>query len=304
MSFKVYIYYCALCGGWAAFVAWAIVATMASQSLMPSNKVAESAAIGALLGFFVAGAVGFVDAVLNAVGMQRVTRVMLCALLGVGGGAVGATIGGFVVWVTTNSFLMFPGWVLVGTLIGASLGVFDLVRSVTSGGDKKAPLNKFFNGIYGGLLGGVVGGLPFTLILSSQYLSSLVPNAALTAGLVLMGLCVGLMIGLAQVVLKQAWVKVEEGFRPGREILLTRDETTIGRAEGCDLGLFGDNTIEKLHARIVLDKGRYLLEHAAADGETTLNGTPVRRATPLRAGDLIGVGRSVLSFGEKEKRRS
>ena len=32
----------------------------------------------------------------------------------------------------------------------------------------------------------------------------------------------------------------------GREIMLTKDETTIGRAESCDIGLFGDNAIERL----------------------------------------------------------
>ena len=40
------------------------------------------------------------------------------------------------------------------------------------------------------------------------------------------------------------------GFRPGRQILLTRPETTIGRAESCDIGLFGDPAVERLHARI------------------------------------------------------
>ena len=43
-------------------------------------------------------------------------------------------------------------------------------------------------------------------------------------------------IPLAQVVLKEAWIKVEAGFRPGREIMLSKDETLIGKAEGCDIG--------------------------------------------------------------------
>jgi hypothetical protein len=304
MSFKVYIYYCALCGGWAAFLAWGAVAVlMAGNAIPPDSKVFESGVIGAVLGFFVAAAIGFVDAVLNAVGMQRFVRVMTCGFLGLVGGAIGGTIGGFVVKQSGNTFLAFPGWVLVGTLIGGSIGVFDVVRAVTSGEDSRAASKKLLNGIYGGLLGGVVGGLPFTLIYSSTKLSDLVPNARLTAGLVLLGACIGLMIGLAQVILKQAWVRVEEGFRAGREILLTKDETTIGRAESCDLGLFGDNSIEKVHARIVLKNNRYLLAHVADEGETLLNDEPVNRPVPLRAGDLIRVGRSVLSFGEKEKRR-
>jgi hypothetical protein len=300
MSFKGYIYYCALCGGWAAFLVWALVLLLN----LSANEPWRSATIGALLGFFVAAAVGFVDAVLNAVGMQRFVRVMLCGALGVFGGFLGGLIGGFAVSQFNEPLIALPGWVLVGTLVGASIGVFDVVRAVAAGEDVTASAKKLLNGIYGGLLGGFVGGLPFTLIYSSTKLSELVPNARLTAGLVLLGLCIGLMIGLAQVILKQAWVRVEEGFRSGRELMLTKDETTIGRAEACDLGLFGDSSIEKLHAKIVRKNNRYLLAHAAEDGETFLNDEPVHRPVPLRAGDLIRVGSSVLKFGEKEKRRA
>src|SRR5947209_7243277 len=181
MSFKVFIYYCALCGGWAAFLAWAVVLIF---KLPDKDALTFSAGTGAVMG----------------------------------------------------------------------------------GEDVKAASKKLLNGVYGGLLGGFVGGLPFTLIYSSTKLSDLVPHARLTIGLVLLGICIGLMIGLAQVILKQAWLRVEEGFRPGRELLLTKDETTIGRAESCDLGLFGDNTVQKLHARILLQNNRYLLVHAAEDG--------------------------------------
>ena len=85
-------------------------------------------------------------------------------------------------------------------------------------------------------------------------LERLLPNSSLAIGLVILGLCIGLLIGLAQVVLKEAWLKVESGFRAGREVMLSKDETTIGRAESCDIGLFGDNTIERLHARIQLQE--------------------------------------------------
>ena len=40
-------------------------------------------------------------------------------------------------------------------------------------------------------------------------------------GFVVLGLCMGLMIAVAQVVLKEAWLKVEAGFRKGRELLLS-----------------------------------------------------------------------------------
>jgi pSer/pThr/pTyr-binding forkhead associated (FHA) protein len=104
--------------------------------------------------------------------------------------------------------------------------------------------------------------------------------------------------------LKEAWLKVEEGFRAGRELMLSKEETTIGRAESCDLGLFGDNTIEKLHAKILIQNNRYVLAHAGEGGQTFLNDQPVSsKPVPLRAGDRIRIGKSVLQFGERQKRK-
>ena len=82
------------------------------------------------------------------------------------------------------------------------------------------------------------------------------PRSTLAVGLVILGMCIGLLIGLAQVVLKEVWVQVEQGFRAGREMILSKPDTTVGRAESCDIGLFGDNKVEKMHARIVLKGGR------------------------------------------------
>ena len=103
-------------------------------------------------------------------------------------------------------------------------------------------------------------------------------HSGLTIGLVILGMCIGLLIGLAQVVLKEAWLKVEAGFRAGREVMLTKDETTIGRAESCDIGLFGDNTVERLHARIERKNNQYVLADVETAGGTFLNDKPVRKS--------------------------
>jgi hypothetical protein len=304
MSFKVFIYYCGLAGGWAAFLAWACVAVLGLDG-GTLHAITRSAGIAAVLGLFVAAAIGLVDALLNAVGMQRLVRVMLCGVLGLVGGALGGLLGGVLYYLMPDKpLLMLPGWVLVGTLIGGSIGAFDVARAMSAGDEVGPAFRKLLNGLMGGFLGGFIGGLPFILVFSSGVLYDYLPHGALTLGLVLLGICIGLMIGLAQVILKQAWIRVEEGFRPGRELLLTKDETTIGRAESCDLGLFGDNMVQKLHARIVREKNRYVLVHAAEDGETLVNDEEVRgKSRPLRAGDLIRLGRNVLRFGERDKRR-
>jgi MFS family permease len=302
MSFKLFVYYCAIVGGWAAYLAWAIVQGTGLRTASQEGRISTktyAALTGALLGVLVAGAIGLVDAIMNAVGFQRVVRVLVCMGVGFLGGLIGGFLGEVLYQASQSPVLLVIGWILAGTAIGASIGVFDILRAATSGENARAAIKKTLNGVYGGFLGGFLGGLPFGALLSSTTL----PRSNLTIGLVILGLCIGLFIGIAQVVLKEAWVKVEAGFRAGRELLLTKDETTIGRAESCDLGMFGDMTIEKLHASILLKNGRYLLQDSETPGGTWLNDKRVEdKPVPLKNGDIIRVGKSLMRFGERAKR--
>ena len=121
-------------------------------------------------------------------------------------------------------------------------------------------------------------------------------------GYVALGACIGLLVGLAQVILKDAWLKVEAGFRAGREMILAKETTSIGRGEACDVGLFGDGGVEKLHACIMKRGNAYFLEDVNTPGGTFVNDAKVSGSTPLHNGDLVRVGRSVLRFFEKPKK--
>jgi hypothetical protein len=115
-------------------------------------------------------------------------------------------------------------------------------------------------------------------------------------GFVALGACIGLAVALAQIILREAWLRVEAGFRPGRQLLLTRPDVKIGRAESCDLGLFGDAAVEKVHARITRQGDRWVLSDSGTPAGTLLNGQRLAGPTPLRKGDRIQVGGSILSF--------
>src|SRR5262249_44885326 len=106
----------------------------------------------------------------------------------------------------------------------------------------------------------------------------------------------------APVVLKEAWVRVESGRRAGRELILTKDETTIGRAESCDVGLFGEKGVERLHARINYREACYVLSDAGTPGGTYLNDRRLAAPAALASGDLIRVGDCFLRFREKGKK--
>src|SRR5262249_2012211 len=119
-------------------------------------------------------------------------------------------------------------------------------------------------------------------------------------GFVALGLCIGLGVGLAQVLLKEAWVHVEEGSR-SRELILSKDAVTVGRAEICDIGLFGDPGVELLHARLLRRGGEYLIEDSGTPEGTFVNDRQITAPTPLRDGDAIRLGQCVLRFGERKR---
>jgi hypothetical protein len=295
MSFKTFIYYCALCGAWAAFLAGVLVLALGLEDY--------AMVTGATLGMCLGLGVGMVDAVLNSsTAGERSTRVLVCLVIGLAGGFLSGLIGDLLVLPLGEAIkFRFLGWTLVGITIGAAVGAFDTLRALNNQQGAGQSLRKVINGVVGGTLGGLVGGVLYDL-LDLTGLKGLVPRTSLALGLVILGGCIGLLIGLAQVILKEAWVKVEQGFRAGRELILSKPETTIGRAEGSDIGLFSDNQVEKLHARIVLRNNRYLLEDAGTASGTFLNGSRLDGPALLRAGDAIQVGKSVLRFDERQKR--
>jgi hypothetical protein len=306
MSFRLFIYYCALCGGGGAFLGW-----MLGRLVNRPSAVLTQGLKGMLLGFAVTLALGLVDALwvfsprrVVAIGLRVVTAVVIGTMGGLLGGLVSQALYG---WKELDLFRVF-GWTITGFLIGVSLGIFDLLSSLVRGQDPGAALRKILKGVLGGTIGGVLGGILSLLLLSGwtrllrsnpdteEHLWS--PSAW---GFVALGACIGLLIGLAQVILKEAWLKVEAGFRKGREVILSKPEITIGRAESCDIGLFGDPLIDKLHARIRVEGNRHVLIDEGSESGTYVNDEPVHGSRPLRSGDSIRLGNCVLRFGERQK---
>ena len=193
-----------------------------------------------------------------------------CILAGLAIGAIGGLMGGFVGEFLASRVAVKPllydifvvfGWAITGLLVGASIGAYDLMTRFVADQDVIGAVKKIVKGGVGGTLGGILGAVLYLLLKVVWPAGDMCSPSA--TGFVALGLCIGLMIGLAQVIFREAWVNVVAGFRPGREMLLTKPEITIGRAESCDLGLFGDSGVDRLHARIIQKGGRYVLSMPA-----------------------------------------
>jgi hypothetical protein len=307
MSFRLFIYYCAVCGGGAAYLGWIV-----GRLLSGEVALLDAGVKGMLLGMIVALALGLVDALWSfspSQVLQIGPRVLIAGTIGTLGGLFGGLIGqAFYGALGFSAFLIF-GWTLTGLLIGSSLGVFDILARLLRGEDLRGARRKVVNGLLGGTLGGLLGGVLF-LVLKTFWTGIFKdkPDDRLWSpsamGFVALGMCIGLLIGLAQVILKVAWVRVEAGFRPGRELILSKPEVTIGRAESCDIGLFGDAAVERLHARILQRGGDYFLADNGSPGGTFVNDRRVSELVPLRSGDVIRLGRNVLRFREARKQKA
>ncbi|MBI2804972.1 MAG: FHA domain-containing protein [Planctomycetes bacterium] len=322
MSFRLFVYYCALGGAWAGFIGWFFGAVLApSGGVGYFGTVLRTSVQGMLLALVIALGLSFLDATFN-VSLRQIGKVILrvfaAVFVGVFAGLFGSFIGGSLYYLAQkieteaiqrifSAIAFIFGWTIVGLLIGLSICFFELVTGLVTRKDFGGAFKKFVKCVIGGTIGGILGGVVAS---AAQFVGGVVfsgrdPNKLWTPtalGFIAIGACIGLLVGLAQIILKEAWIRVEAGFRPGREMLISKESTSIGRAEGSDIALFGDSGVEKTHANIVLEGGRYFLEDLQTPGGSYVNDQRVQGKTPLKTGDLIRVGRSVLRFNERAKR--
>ena len=79
-------------------------------------------------------------------------------------------------------------------------------------------------------------------------------------------------------------------------MILSKPLITIGRAESCDVGLFGDPAIERQHASIRRQGGDYVLTDEGSQTGTYLNDERLTEPRILYAGDAIRIGRACAAF--------
>ena len=300
MSLTRLILWSSLIGGWSAFFGWLL-----SESVL-HLWIKNNAFVAILMATLVAIPIG--GGVCFATGLTNPNLQILAKRFGLGlaggllGGLLGSLVGscmfGCLVRVTDIEFFVFVGqvigWTLIGTGIGVGVGVSEglVDRSFT----------KLRNGLIGGVVGGFLGGLFFGLVsFASTHFESFrgYGNTSRAVSFVLLGLAIGLFIGLAQVILKEAWITVEAGFRPGRQIILGSDLITMGTSEKSSMIFiaFGAKGVEPTHLKITRQQdGRYLLEDNHSRSGTLLNGQPIAGTAALRDGDAIQFGVNVVRF--------
>ncbi len=179
--------------------------------------------------------------------------------------------------------------------MGAGIGVVE-------GLYERSPA-KLRNGLIGGSVGGLLGGFLFQPI--SDFIGSSTGMSSRATAFVILGMCIGILIGLVKVVFKQAWLTVLDGYRPGRQLILSDAQTVLGRAEYAALPFMarGDADVELVHARVIRQPdGRFAIEDNQTAHGTRVNNVRVNGRVVLNDGDVIRLGMNSIKFSERHRR--
>jgi hypothetical protein len=282
MSLKRLVYYGAILGGWSAFFGWLL-----AECLVRSKDLVGDALAAGLVGGAIGAGLNLVAGLANGQWRQLLKRVVPGLLGGGCGGAIGGALG-HVAYVR----LGLPreiGWMVMGAGIGVVEGLTERSRQ------------KFRNGLIGGLFGGAIGGLlldRLKLMVSSEL--TLFSGAV---AFVILGMCIGVLIGVVKVALKQAWLTVLDGYRNGRQLILAEDSAVLGRAEYAALPFMGRHDMAELeleHARIRRQPdGRFLIEDNYTRTGVRVNDIRVDGRVFLKDGDIIKLGMNQVRFSQR-----
>lgn len=307
-------------GVFGGFLGWLIVEPI--NYLTPPGNPKDTTYIqwlltGALVGMFIGVGLGMAEALSGMSRRDAMKSVITGALVGAAGGALGLAFGNALyqpVWRITGdpldpataatrlgplSPILFLLW-----LIGRSLGwgLFGLFIG-TSQGLSTESSKKLINGAVGGFVGGGVGGLAFVLLLLMNRTGAIAitPEFARLLGFSVMGASIGLFIGFIEEMTKQAWLVRLQGRNEGKEFLMFKPETVIGRDEFADVPIFGDPDVEPRHFVIRANERRHVLFDMNTVAGTSVNGQKVQQQQ-LKDGDIIQVGMTKLLFRDKATR--
>lgn len=153
---------------------------------------------------------------------------------------------------------------------------------------------KLLFGLIGGVVGAGLGGLFFDPICMLTQLGG--PSRFI--GFTLIGACSGIAVGLVESALKDRWLYVSSGPLAGKQFILYKAVTRLGRDQGNEIYLFKDLSIQPLHAMIEMRGTQAIL---APYGPTTVSGQPLATPRPLKSGDIIQIGRYSFQYQEKSK---
>lgn len=258
--------------------------------------------ISAFVGLFI----GAMDGILSRAPRRAVYCGAVGLGIGLGAGLIAALLGELVYGLgrglvaslyseagklTTAGFMLQMvvrgvAWALCGAAVGLGQGVALQSKKLT------------LNGLLGGVIGALVGGVlfdPINLMLGDTSGA----EASRMVGFATIGAATGLMIGIVELMAREAWLKMLTGPITGKEFALYKSLTLIGSSPKSDIYLFKDPEVEPTHAELKIVGEGFEVSDRDSPAGVFINGRRVRHAR-LASGDQIRIGKSVMQFEQKE----
>ena len=261
-----------------------------------------------LTAFFAIGLmVGAVNGWTKGSKLHALREGLLGGLFGVVGGSLGMAVGEMLIGAYGHAPGNMADPIVIST-IARILALTPIAMLLGAGiGASTLSLRGMFQGAVGGFVAGALTSSTFDMIGQAVGKMLVAANSAQggqvteTGGpsravyFVVLGATIALFIGLAERVLRSAWVRLSLGRNEGKEWVIDRPQVLIGRSESAQIPLFGDPNIAPAHAYILHKGGAYILADAGSPMGVYLNGQRVGQA-PLFHGAHIQVGGTVLEF--------
>jgi hypothetical protein len=243
-------------------------------------RLPRRALLSGLIGLVVGFIGGFISNILAGIVYAPLSHLAM-AQTGVGGSLTGL---GFMLQMIGRSL----AWALAGSAMGLGQGI--ALRSP----------RLLIYGLLGGIVGGLLGGLSFDPI-DLLLLGDHNPSAAWSRliGFSVIGLAVGGLIGVVELLARDAWLRMTQGPLAGKEFLLFKDVMNLGSSPRSDIYLFNDPLVLPDHAILRAVGDEFEIESRQRDLRVLLNNRPVQQAR-LRHGDQVTIGRTLFVF-EKRK---
>ena len=269
-----------------SFLIFSIVAGLIGLGIGAADGIVCHLPRRALLGGLVGLLVGFVGGLLSHV-IANVIYIPLNHMADqqLSSSSEGARSLGFLLQMVARMF----AWTLAGSAMGLGQGI--ALRS------KRLLAYGFLGGVIGGLLGGLLFDPLDLVILSGKGIGA---DWSRFLGFLVIGAAVGAMIGLVELLSRDAWLRMVEGPLAGKEFLIFRDVMNIGASPRSEIYLFNDSQVAPTHAtlRMIGDE----TEITARDRVHPLvvNGNSVKHAR-LRHGDSIVIGATSFLFEQRQR---
>ena len=197
MSLRLFVIYCALIGGLCSYAGWALGLSITAEGFL------RAAFKGLFAGTLIGAGLSLLDSIWNGRGLLfTFCHTLIAAILAGMGGFLGGIIGEFLF--NIHSSLIIAGWLFTGLLIGMAISAFELLISFSNSQARIFAISKSLKCMAGGAMGGLLGGGIFYSVLL-LWVTRFGPGMFWTPaaiGVSVLGICIGLFIGLAQVLIQ------------------------------------------------------------------------------------------------------